>query len=193
MSHFVRGNKDDGSADNLQMMQGNIWLSRNALGLAQSMTLALKFQIGPSHGRSILAPKDSLDPRFRSLKVLLTDDDDVNRRVTKKLLEKLGCQVTAVSSGFECLGAISASGNTFKVILLDVHMPEMDGFDVAMRIRKFHSRNWPLIIALTASAEEDVMDRCLRVGMNGLIRKPILLPEIADELRRVLQHAGEKL
>ncbi|KAI9078386.1 hypothetical protein K1719_039605 [Acacia pycnantha] len=176
-----------------RMMQGNIWLSRNALGLAQSMTLALKFQIGPSHGRSILAPKDSLDPRFRSLKVLLTDDDDVNRTVTKKLLEKLGCQVTAVSSGFECLGAISASGNTFKVILLDLHMPEMDGFDVAMRIRKFHSRNWPLIIALTASAEEDVMDRCLRVGMNGLIRKPILLPEIADELRRVLQHAGEKL
>ncbi|KAK4273599.1 hypothetical protein QN277_021972 [Acacia crassicarpa] len=176
-----------------QMMQGNIWLSRNAVGLAQSMTLALKFQIGPSHGRSILAPKDSLGSRFRGLKVLLTDDDDVNRTVTKKLLEKLGCQVTAVSSGFECLGAISASGNTFKVILLDLHMPEMDGFDVAMRIRKFHSRNWPLIIALTASAEEDVMDRCLRVGMNGLIRKPILLPEIADELRRVLQHAGEKL
>ncbi|XP_054795300.1 protein EIN4-like [Prosopis cineraria] len=176
-----------------QMMQGNIWLSLNALGLAQSMTLALKFQIGPSHGRSILAPKDSLDSRFRSLKVVLADDDDINRTVTKKLLEKLGCQVTAVSSGFECLGAVSASGNTFNVILLDLHMPEMDGFDVAMRIRKFHSRNWPLIIALTASAEEDVMDRCLRVGMNGLIRKPILLQEIADELRRALQHAGEKL
>ncbi|XP_028770666.1 protein EIN4 [Neltuma alba] len=176
-----------------QMMQGNIWLSPNALGLAHSMTLALKFQIGPSHGRAILAPKDPLDSRFRSLKVVLTDDDDVNRTVTKKLLEKLGCQVTAVSSGFECLGAISASGDTFKVILLDLHMPEMDGFDVAMRIRKFHSRNWPLIIALTASAEEDVMDKCLRVGMNGLIRKPILLREMADELRRVLQRAGETL
>ncbi|KAF7805239.1 protein EIN4 [Senna tora] len=176
----------------VQMMQGNIWVSPNTLGLAQS-SLVLKFQIGPSVGRSIFAPKDSTEFQFRGLKVVLTDDDDVNRIVTKKLLEKLGCQVTAVSSGFECLGAISASGNTFKIILMDLHMPEMDGFEVAMRIRKFHSRNWPLIIALTASAEENVMDRCLQVGMNGLIRKPILLHEMADELRRVLQRAGENL
>lgn len=178
--------------NNLQMMQGNIWVSPHPLGLAQSMTLLLKFQTGPSLGRSIFAPKDHSESHFRGLKVVLTDDDDVNRTVTKKLLEKLGCQVTAVSSGFQCLAAISASGNTCKIILLDLHMPEMDGFEVAMRIRKFHSRNWPLIIALTASAEEHVMDRCLQVGMNGLIRKPILLHEIADELRRVLQRAGDK-
>ena len=68
--------------------------------------------------RFTLAPTDFSNSQFRGLKVVLADDDDVNRTVTKKLLEKLGCQVTAVSSGFECLGAISGSGNSFKIILL---------------------------------------------------------------------------
>lgn len=93
------------------MMQGNIWISNNSLGLVLGMTLLLKFQTGSSHGRFIYAPKDFSNSQFRGLNVVLADDDDVNRTVTKKLLENLGCQVTAVSSGFECLAAISASVN----------------------------------------------------------------------------------
>lgn len=176
----------------VQMMEGNIWISPNSLGLAQGMTLLLKFQSGSSHGRFVLANKDFSNQQFRGLNVILADDDNVNRTVTKKLLEKLGCQVTAVSSGFDCLAAITASSIPFKIILLDLQMPEMDGFEVARKIRKFQSRNWPLIIALTASAEERIKERCLQVGMNGLIRKPILLHEIANELRTVLLRAGEK-
>lgn len=176
----------------VQMMEGNIWISPNSLGLAQGMTLLLKFQLGSSHGRFVLANKDFSNQQFRGLNVILADDDNVNRTVTKKLLEKLGCQVTAVSSGFDCLAAITASSIPFKIILLDLQMPEMDGFEVARKIRKFQSRNWPLIIALTASAEERIKERCLQVGMNGLIRKPILLHEIANEIRTVLLRAGEK-
>ncbi|KAK5802558.1 hypothetical protein PVK06_030160 [Gossypium arboreum] len=74
--------------------------------------------------------------KFRGLRVLLADDDDINRTVTKKLLEKLGCEVTAVSSGFECLSAVSHAENSFRIVVLDLHMPEMDGFKVAMRIRE---------------------------------------------------------
>ncbi|KAK7376319.1 hypothetical protein VNO78_34785 [Psophocarpus tetragonolobus] len=177
----------------VQMMQGNIWISPNSLGLVQGMTLLLKFQIKASVEKSIFAAKDFSNSQFRGLKVVLAEDDGVNRTVTKKLLEKLGCQVTAVSSGFECLSAISGAGNSFRIILLDLHMPEIDGFEVAKRIRKFHSRSWPLIIALIASAEEHVREKCLLAGMNGLIQKPIVLHQIADELRTVLQRAGEKL
>ncbi|KAK7269123.1 hypothetical protein RIF29_21839 [Crotalaria pallida] len=177
----------------VQMMQGNIWISSNSLGLVQGMTLLLRFQIAASLEKSIFAPKDYSNSRFRGLQVLLADDDDMNRIVTKKLLEKLGCQVTAVSSGNKCLRAISGSVNSFKIVLLDLHMAEMDGFEVVERVRKFHSRNWPLIVALTVSAEEDVREKCIQVGMNGLIRKPILLHEIANELRTILQRAGEKM
>ncbi|KAM7269134.1 hypothetical protein ACFE04_024631 [Oxalis oulophora] len=184
----------------VQMMQGNIWITPSSDGFAQTMSLVLKFQTCPSfaNGRAILPLRSSpeiqnLDSQFKGLHVLLADDDGVNRIVTKKLLEKLGCEVTAVSSGFECLSAITPAENRFQIVILDLYMPEMDGFEVAMRIRKYHSRNWPAIIAVTASAEDDVWERCLELGMNGLIRKPVLLQRIAEELRRVLQRAGEGL
>lgn len=182
----------------LQMMQGNIWISMNPINLAESMTLVLRFQILPSLGRAMYVAGNPLEQPnsnsgFRGLRVVVADDDNVNRTVTNKLLQKLGCQVTSVSSGYECLSTLSSAENPFQIVVLDLHMPEIDGFEVAMRIRKYHNHNWPLIIALTASAEEDVWERCLQMGMNGLIRKPVVLQGMSDELRRVLQRAGEGL
>ncbi|XP_059307836.1 protein EIN4 [Lycium ferocissimum] len=179
----------------VQMMQGNIWMSSNAQGLAQGMTLILRFQKQSSFRKRMFEYRNPLEQpisstMFRGLHVLLTDDDDVNRLVTRKLLEKLGCQVTAVSTGFQCLSALGPSLTTYQVVILDLQMPEMDGFEVALRVRKFRSRSWPLIIALTASSEEQVWERCLQVGMNGLIRKPVLLQGLADELQRLLQRGG---
>ncbi|KAM1802413.1 hypothetical protein TB2_033121 [Malus domestica] len=176
----------------VQMMQGNICISMNPVDFAESMTLVLRFQIVSSTGRSIYPLGNTLEQpnsnsQFSGLWVIVADDDSVNRTVTSKLLEKLGCQVTAVSSGFECLSALTAAKNSFQIVVLDLHMPGMDGFEVAMRIRKFCSRSWPSIIALTASAEEHIWERCLQLGMNGLIRKPVLLQGMADELCRVLQ------
>ncbi|XLT09398.1 hypothetical protein HN51_055191 [Arachis hypogaea] len=170
------------------MMQGYIWISPNPQCLPQGMTLLLKFRKAPPLGKSIVAPRDYLNSQFKGLKVVLADDDCVNRIVTKKLLEKLGCQVTAVSSGFECLSAISASNNSFRIILLELHMHDMDGSDVAGRIRNFHK--WPLIVALLSSAEEHEKQRCIQVGINGFVHKPVQLHEMADELGRVLQRAG---
>ncbi|RYQ91336.1 hypothetical protein Ahy_B09g097234 isoform A [Arachis hypogaea] len=172
----------------VEMMQGYIWISPNPQCLPQGMTLLLKFRKAPPLGKSIVAPRDYLNSQFKGLKVVLADDDCVNRIVTKKLLEKLGCQVTAVSSGFECLSAISASNNSFRIILLELHMHDMDGSDVAGRIRNFHK--WPLIVALLSSAEEHEKQRCIQVGINGFVHKPVQLHEMADELGRVLQRAG---
>ncbi|CAM8891420.1 unnamed protein product [Rhodiola kirilowii] len=178
----------------VQMMQGDIQITSDSSGHGQRMLLILGLQIQPAMDRAMKALSNNsseLPDCFKGLKVVLADDDDINRVVTKKLLEKIGCQVTAVSSGFECLSALGHADNNFKVVIFDLHMPEMDGFDVAVRIRKFRSRNWPLIIALTASAEEYVWERCLQAGMNGVIRKPVLLQGLADELRRVIQRASE--
>ncbi|KAK8712726.1 hypothetical protein V6N13_147954 [Hibiscus sabdariffa] len=180
----------------VQMMQGNVWISTNSLGFAQSMTLLLRFQVQSNIQRTMYAHVASAEQsnsysRFRGLRVLLADDDDINRTVTKKLLEKLGCEVTAVCTGFECLSAVSHAENSFRVVVLDLHMPEMDGFEVAMRIRKFRSRSWPLIIALTASAEDHVRERCVQIGMNAVLQKPVLLQGMAAELQRVLHRAGE--
>lgn len=180
----------------VQMMQGNIWIASSSRGLPQRMALVLRFLRQNSRGRAMLPPRNpveqqNLDSLFRGLRVLIADDDDINRTVTKKILERLGCQVTSASTGLECLSALSHTDSSLRVVFLDLHMPDMDGFDVAMRIRKFRSRHWPLIIALTASAEERIWERCLQIGMNGVLWKPVVLQGVADELRRALQRAGE--
>ncbi|KAJ7954750.1 Ethylene receptor [Quillaja saponaria] len=182
----------------VQLMQGNIWVVPNPQGFPQSMSLVLRFQLRPSIAIAICEPGESSERShsntlFKGLQVLLADKDDVNRAVTRKLLEKLGCTVTSVSSGFECLTIVGSSGSPIKVILLDLHMPELDGYEVATRIRKFRSRSWPLIIALTASSDEDVWGRCMQTGMHGLIRKPVLLQDISSELRRVLLVQANKI
>lgn len=172
-------------------MQGDIWVVPNPEGFDQSMTVILGFQLRPSIAIGIPEYGESSDHShphslLQGVNVLLADYDDVNRAVTRKLLEKLGCVVSAVSSGHDCLGALAPAVSSFQIVLLDLHLPDLDGFEVTMRIRKFRSRSWPLIVGF-ASADEDVSGRCLQIGMNGIIRKPVLLPEIADELQRVLQ------
>lgn len=180
----------------VQLMQGNIWIVPYPDGFDQSMALVLRFQLRPSIVIGISESENSYNaPQsnsiFQGLQVLLADENDVNRAVTKKLLQKLGCNVSTVGSGFECLSALGPAVTSFQVVLLDLHMPDLDGFEVALRIRKFRSRSWPLIVALTASGDEEVWERCSQVGMNGVVRKPVLLQGIADELRRVLVQANK--
>ncbi|KAD4178156.1 hypothetical protein E3N88_26747 [Mikania micrantha] len=184
----------------VQMMQGNIRVDLNPSEFDKSMSLVLRFQLRPSImiGLSEAAESSSdHDPQsnsiFMGLQVLFADEDDVNRAVTRMLLEKLGCVVMTVTSGLDCLSALSSSVSSYQILILDLHMPDLDGFEVASRIRKFRSRNWPLIIGLTARADEDLWERCIQIGMNGIIQKPVLLKGIADELRRVLIQAQKVL
>ncbi|KAK4405851.1 Ethylene receptor 2 [Sesamum angolense] len=179
----------------VQLMQGDIWEIPNPEGFDQSMALVLRFQVRPSIVSGISEHGESSDHAhsyslFRGLKVLLADADDVNRAVTRKLLEKLGCIVFVVSSGYECLSALGPSVSSCQIVLLDLQLPDLDGFEVTMRIRKFRSRNWPLIIALTASDDGDTRDKCMQIGMNGVIQKPGSFQEIAYELKGILLQAN---
>ncbi|CAN6461590.1 unnamed protein product [Victoria cruziana] len=178
----------------VQRMQGNIWVVSGSRGPAESMTLLLKLR----SQQSIRVPTEpgSSEPLSRSilkgLNVLVADGDSANRTATRKILEKLGCQVSVVSSGFDCLNALACLSDPWdpiRVVILDVYMTGMDGFEVALRVRKA-SGLWPLIVALTASTEEDIQEKCLQVGINGVIRKPVLLDAMADELTRIIHHGG---
>lgn len=179
---------------NGQLMQGDIWVISNPEGFDQSMALVLRFQVRQSIITGILEHAESSDrvqslSLFRGLKVLLADADDMNRAVTRKLLEKLGCTVSTVSSGYECLSALGPAASC-EIVLLDLHLPDLDGFEVTMRIRKFRSRSWLLIIALTSNDDGETRDRCLQIGMNGVIQKPGTLQEISVELKRILMQTN---
>lgn len=174
-------------------MKGSIRSVPNARGFPQVMTLALRFQLRRSIAVTIPEPGESSESSssnslFRGLQVLLADTDNVNRSVTQKFLQKLGCAVTSVSSGFECLSLFGpAGGSPFELILLDLHLPDIDGFEVTSRIWKLKSRNRPIVVALTASFEQDLREKCRHIGFNAVIRKPILLKAFSDELQRILK------
>ncbi|MBX9603829.1 MAG: PAS domain S-box protein [Bryobacteraceae bacterium] len=125
------------------------------------------------------------------LTVLAVEDNDVNLKVTTRLLEQLGHEVTVARSGPEALRAVAA--RSFDLVLMDLQMPGMDGFEATRRIRESEkqrkSSRPPLpIIALTASLQSD--DDCRRSGMTGVLRKPLDKNELSLVLERVRQDAA---
>jgi CheY-like chemotaxis protein len=120
------------------------------------------------------------------LHVLLAEDNIVNRRLAVRQIEKYGHVVTAIGNGREALEA-SADGN-FDVILMDVHMPEMDGIEATRQIRQREQdtgRHVP-IIALTAGAMTQDREACLAAGMDAYLSKPINPAELLATVASVL-------
>ncbi|KAK4745570.1 hypothetical protein SAY87_011882 [Trapa incisa] len=170
----------------VQMMEGDFWIMPE-LGAG----LILRFQVRPSDPLTDLVLHERVDSLLWGTAVLLADGNDTNRAVTQKPLKKLGCRVFTVGSGFECLNTISSSRrSSFKFVILELQLPGLDGFEVATRIRKFWSRSSLLILALTVVSEHASKDRCMEIGMNGFITKPITLQGMAKELKRVMLQAN---
>ncbi|QEH31595.1 Signal transduction histidine-protein kinase BarA [Aquisphaera giovannonii] len=119
----------------------------------------------------------------RPLRVLLAEDNEVNRRVAIGMAERLGCAVEAVGNGREALEALDHGRH--DLVLMDLQMPEMDGFAATAAIRERERRTGRHIpvIALTASAMQGDRDRCLSAGMDGYISKPIRPGALRDALR----------
>lgn len=107
------------------------------------------------------------------LKILLAEDGLVNQRVAVGLLKMQGHVVTIASNGREAVEAIR--GESFDLVLMDVHMPELDGLEATVAIREYESpqgRHTP-IIAMTAAAMKGDREQCLQAGMDGYVSKPV--------------------
>jgi len=122
--------------------------------------------------------------------ILLVDDRDSNRMVALLLLQKLGFGVDVVSSGLEAVEA--ALRANYQIILMDVQMPEFDGFDATRAIREAEAntgRRTP-IIALTALAMDGDKERCLAAGMDDYISKPYNLQTLKETLGRWMSNTA---
>lgn len=116
---------------------------------------------------------------FPGLRVLVTDDNPINRKLARLVLEELGCQVSEAEDGPEALSKFEES----EILLLDITMPEMDGFECTSILRGQEAEGKRLpIIALTAHALDGFEQECLARGMDGYLSKPL----DADKLREVL-------
>ena len=126
------------------------------------------------------------DPRpFRSLRVLLVDDNTFNQRVGVLKLQKLGHRVQVSGCGQETLRLLSQEH--FDVLILDLQMPDMDGFEVTAAVRRKEEKSSHLpIIAMTAHAMKGVREQCLAAGMDGYVVKPIRDHELWREIQAVV-------
>jgi diguanylate cyclase (GGDEF)-like protein len=118
--------------------------------------------------------------------ILLAEDNPVNQEVAKGFLEKLGCRVQVTNNGQEALDA--ALDQRFDLILMDCHMPVLDGFSATTQIRQYlqNGKHIP-IIALTADVQQGIQDQCLAAGMDDYLSKPFTLEQLQQILGRWLQ------
>jgi CheY-like chemotaxis protein len=126
--------------------------------------------------------------------VLVAEDNLVNRMVIESLLEKLGLQITMVNDGQEAVDSIISNKAAFALVLMDLHMPVLDGYGATKQIRKweFDNTNKRLpIIALTADAFEEDRQHCLAVGMDDFLTKPVDLDTLKSTLIKWLPDAHQ--
>lgn len=114
--------------------------------------------------------------------VLVVDDNEVNRTVLLRQLERLGYEATAASGGVQALEAVA--GSPFALVLMDCRMPGMDGLEATRRIREAEAgTGWRIpIVAVTANAMEADREACFAAGMDDFLAKPVML----DGLRAIL-------
>jgi CheY-like chemotaxis protein/HPt (histidine-containing phosphotransfer) domain-containing protein len=127
------------------------------------------------------------EPRL-GLRVLLAEDQEVNRRVAMRMLERLGCRADVAADGAEALQALAAVA--YDVVLMDVHMPVMDGLDATVEFRRRErtkgSRRRTPLVALTGLSEDGDRRLCFAAGMDDYLVKPL----VAEDLRDVLERWG---
>ena len=120
-------------------------------------------------------------PPQHKLRILVAEDNKVNQALARRLLEKQGHTVSIAVDGREAIHAFE--NNTFDLILMDVQMPEVDGYQATQAIRRQETYGHRIpIIALTANAMSGDRERCLAAGMDGFISKPIDVAELTEAI-----------
>ncbi|HTC35551.1 MAG TPA: response regulator [Bryobacteraceae bacterium] len=141
--------------------------------------------LGPLSIPNPARPAPASSPSQPKLRVLVVEDNAVNQRLAQRILEKEGHAVVLAGNGKEALELLA--GQPFDLILMDVQMPVMDGFEATRAIRKLERGGHITIIATTAHAMTGDRERCLAAGMDGYISKPI---HPAELLTLVAQHTA---
>ena len=122
------------------------------------------------------------------MKILLVEDNLMNQKVVMFNLKKLNCDITVVSNGLEALETFK--NNKFNIVLMDIMLPEMNGYEITVEIRKFEKfnkvENPVTIIAVTANTYENDKEKCLGVGMDDYLSKPFSAQQLIQTIQKYI-------
>lgn len=169
----------------IEVLKGRIELESSP-GEGSCFTVCLPMPISKVPGNEELGDIHGEQRRLSGpLKILVVEDDAGNRMYVERLIEQFGAGVTVVSTGKQAFELCSAE--PFDVILMDIHMPEMNGFETTEAIRKEGRNRETTIFALTADLTESNRDRCSQVGMVEFVPKPVSPEDLFRKLETLAQ------
>jgi len=155
--------------------------------LLEAILAVLGHKEGSLDWQPALVTRHSLREDRRHLRILLAEDNSVNQMVAVRLLEKFGHTASVVANGREALAKLEEE--VFELILMDIQMPEMDGFETTRAIRAKEAATGQRIpiIAMTAHAMKGDRERCLAAGMDRYVAKPIHPAELFEAIERLVR------
>jgi CheY-like chemotaxis protein len=125
---------------------------------------------------------------FKDYRIILAEDIEINREIVATLLEPTGLGIDFAENGAEAVKLFDAAPDVYDMIFMDVHMPEMDGYEATRRIRALPvpaAATVP-IVAMTANVFREDVEKCLAAGMNDHIGKPLDFGDVMVKLRKYM-------
>ena len=171
----------------VDMMGGRITV-KSEQGKGSEFTISLRFPIGEA--KTEQTPPAAKASAFTGKKLLVVEDNGLNLEIASTLLKEAGFEVDTAENGKVAVEKVeAASADRYDLILMDIQMPEMDGYEATRRIRALPDTKKAAlpIVAMTANAFEDDRKNALRAGMNGHIAKPLDIQKLFQVLSELLK------
>jgi len=173
----------------IDKMGGGIWVDSEP-GKGSSFIFEIKAQTVTGSGTDSDIDKSSISEKgiFSGKRILIAEDVGINREIISALLEYTGIEINFAFNGAEAVEKFSSASDAYGLILMDIQMPHMDGYEATRNIRASglpEAGSIP-IIAMTANVFREDVERCISAGMNGHLGKPINIDEVIAKLREYL-------
>jgi signal transduction histidine kinase/DNA-binding response OmpR family regulator len=168
------------------MMGGKIWVESE---VGRGSEFHFTAWVGVAHAKASETEASHAPESLRGVKVLVVDDNRTNRRILEAMMLRWAMDVTPVAGGLEALEQLCAAreaGRPYDLILTDMHMPKMDGFELVERIRERPELSTATIMMLTSAGHRGDSARCQELGVSAYLLKPIRQAELREAVARVL-------